>query len=201
MITNPTYFLETMKRMYASRSGVMFRNEDGTFAMVLRCDSDITYRMAFDIDIVYDEDTDPTGAYHQLLVNECMETEEDVFNVVSFDICKDAEPTSEDVTRAIKLVNECHSYRLCPCNKYMIRDDHPMCFHCHMTATEADMKIETCTICHEETPRIGMKPQPCCKQYMHTRCIETWYNSSASKNPRCPICREPSVFFSYPRVL
>jgi hypothetical protein len=141
--------------------------------------------MSFEIVVIYGEEKDPQGTFKSLLDREFEEIDEDVYLLEDFTIRKNAKADSTEVLEAIKNVNACYEYRLCPCNKYVIKDAHAMCFYCHMTAVNSDMNLETCTICHEETHKIAMRPQPCCKQYMHTRCINTWNNL----NPNCPICR------------
>ena len=210
MITNSKYFLEALHRMDNENRGFSFENKEGSFQMTLRPEKNECLEndnfMSFEIVIVYEEDKDPRGTFHALLEREFEEMDEDDYLMDDFSIEKNCTETSDDVRVAMEIVNQCFSYRFCPCNKYFIKGttgttgttgtSYPMCYRCHMTATEDDMKVETCAICHEETPRIGMKPQSCCKQYMHARCINRWNDS----NPTCPICRVSDKLISGERV-
>lgn len=201
MISNKKYLLEALHRMNDEHRGFSFENHEGTFQMTLRpekneCLVDDGF-ISFEIVVVYGEDKDPHRTFRALLEREFEEMDEDEYLVDDFSIEKTSTETSEDVCVAMDIINRCFSYRFCPCNKYLIGGTtYPMCYHCHMTATEDDMKIETCTICHDETPRIAMKPQPCCKQYMHVRCIDKWNDV----NPTCPMCRVASKLISGERV-
>lgn len=192
MIKSKSYFLGSLNRIYSANRGFTFRNEEETFDLTLRPDPDVTDRMSFEVVILYEEEKDPNGTFRALLERECIEMDEDEFLLEDFCLSKEATPDSPEVAHAINIINACYAYRLCSCSKYMIRDAHPMCYFCHMIATEEDMKKETCAICHEETPKIGMKPQPCCRQYMHVRCIKKWNDT----NPNCPICRASSKLIS-----
>ena len=185
MIKNATYFLESLKRIHAGNHGVSFQNAEESFEMVLRTDPDTTEGMEFEISIFRDEDDDPSGKFRALMKRECNEVDEDEFLLEDFYIPADATPTSKEVIEAIAIVNMCHGYKVCPCNKYMIRDGHQMCLFCNMTADEESMKMDTCVICYEDTPKMGMHPQACCGQTMHRRCLDAWYGHSLT----CPICR------------
>ena len=185
LVKDPKYFLESLQRMYLMNQGFPIANEEESFEIILRPDTGVVDGMDFEIVILYNPGKDPNGTFRGLLEREGYETDDDEFVLDDFYIPQDAGPDSESVAHAMKIVNTCYTYMICSCNKYLIRDSKPMCCYCHMTATEEDMKQETCTICHEETAKRGMRSQSCCKQYVHLRCISKW----TMTNPTCPVCR------------
>ena len=186
-------FLGGLKRLHDTNEGIVFPNFDGTFNMMLRSDSecDVDY-MTFEVLVIHNPEKDETGCFYHLLEREISEDDDEEFILGVFCVNIESTKDSEDLVRAMHKLNSYHSIQICPCNKYFIRDSKQICFYCEMTASIDGMKVEKCTICHEETPIIAMRPQPCCKQYMHIHCMDRWMNSEASgENPNCPVCRAP----------
>ena len=193
LIQNAENFLNGLKRLYDTDEAIVFPNIDETFVVMIRseqeheCDDE----MIFEVLIVYDVNKH-SEQFLQLLEREVIENDDDEFFLGRVCISKTSTKDSEDVTRDMQRINGFYAMRICPCNRYFIRDVYPVCIYCQMIASEEQMQCSTCTICHEETPKIAMAPRPCCKQSMHMHCLDRWLNSEASgENPTCPICRAP----------
>lgn len=185
-------FLGGIKRLYNSCEALTFENIDGTFEIMLRPDPEVDELMTFEVLVIYDEDKDKFGTFIKLLRLELFENEDEEFFLGRISIRKDADTSSEDVVSAMHKLNAFYAVRICPCGRYFIRDISPICFFCHMTSADEDMQFIQCSICHEETQRITMRRQSCCKHFMHVHCVERWFNSDASgENPTCPMCRAP----------
>lgn len=188
-------FLEAMNRLYNLNEGFLFKNSEESMNLMLRCDPDETSTMRFEVVIDYEEDD--SGKFLDLLNRELVEIDGDEHVLGHFTIDKKSTLEDDDVKDAMESLNTMYNIRACGCNKYFIRDSHPVCIYCQMTASKSDMTMEQCTICHEVTPKITLRAQPCCRQFIHARCINKWINSDASgEDPRCPICRAPTKLFS-----
>lgn len=198
LFVNNTYFFEALKRLWPGQT-LTFSNIENSFEFLLRPVLDHedmmepATEMRFELLIVYDADKDDDGEFEQLLDREFNNNEDGEHLVDEYvvDKSKTAEESFE-ITYMMSTMNRYARYRVCPCSKYLIKDNEPLCIYCHMTASEQDMTLETCMICHDESPRVTMEPRPCCKHLMHKRCIKRWCNSEASGDePTCPTCRAP----------
>ena len=93
-----------------------------------------------------------------------------------------------DARKVSDAVNAAYLYRVCPCGKYLIKDDAAICLYCQMTATPSTKRVHFCPICCDEGREMHMTHTPCCRQFAHTHCLATWHHKSGDE--RCPFCRQ-----------
>jgi hypothetical protein len=208
LITNPNYFLESMRRIHTEDSEVLFHNSEKTLRLMLRKDSNYdsedddmdnlkpTTKIEFLIQ--YREDEDPHGRLYKLLDWDAegyfCDWDSTAYILDDFDLPSGPSHSIEqNVAYALERINKVYNYSICGCGERLIKDERPICFFCHMTGSNETMEEELCCICHEKTPRVSLKVQTCCKQYIHPRCLSTWEHTKETGAASCPLCRQNSV--------
>lgn len=187
LIRDRRNFLDALRRVHNINEGIYFSNSEDSLDILLRSDPTIEDAMGFDLCVAYVGRDD--SARHA--IERCATMNEDgEYIYMSFMIDRNSTPDSLDVIHAVTEINMHYRMRMCPCNRHIVKDGLNICMFCHMTASTDDLKPLMCTVCLEETPRVTLKRQACCKQYMHPLCLVRWEQSEASgADPPCPMCR------------
>ena len=90
-------------------------------------------------------------------------------------------PATEEL---METMNAVHAYRLCPCQKQLIKDGRSECVMCDMVGGER----AKCVICFGSSPITNMRRLSCCAAAIsHPSCMEEWL----CKSRTCPMCRAP----------
>ncbi len=187
-------FLRALRRVDDCESSIAYDNEDGTirFLIVHNAEGSAGKYMTFDVSVAVDEDKDG-GRMAKImdLDHDIWQEDEDsgLFEIESFEFLKQ-DPDREDVRTMMDLVNKTYWYKVCPCQKYLIKDRSDLCFFCELTATPEDLTKDTCPICLEDAYMMHLKKTPCCSQLVHRGCIKEW--SVKGKTDKCALCRGSS---------
>lgn len=187
LVSDPEAMVATLKRLHALNDGVMFWNEQRTFKLMLRNDPVDAESVACELAVVVDEDDEHMMRLMEMTNDGYIDepgtlvVESWCFPLADFGI--------EEAAKVQHAVNRTYLYRVCPCNKYLIKDDGAVCLFCQMTATPESRRWHFCPICCEEGREMHMALQPCCAQRLHSRCLDTWIHKSG--DDRCPLCRQP----------
>lgn len=72
----------------------------------------------------------------------------------------------------------------CCCRVRIIVDGQSECIYCQMTTDECYQRIE-CSICKCSATIEHMTTLSCCKQMLHSSCLNLWHK----ENHNCPFCR------------
>lgn len=190
LVKDPLNFLDALRRMHMCNDAVIFWNEERSFKIMLRSDAMDPDILTFELLIVYDEDTDPSGAFKEILENYhdgYFEEDDCSFVIDNFTLPSSSKSTDQAICSAMRKVNDAYDMTVCPCYKYIIKDGAEACVFCVLTAARQEEEKErvACPICHETGLENQMKVQPCCKQQMHSRCLARWQEKP------CPLCRAP----------
>lgn len=186
LVNDPVAMLATLKRLHVLNDGVLFWNEQRSFKLMLRNDPVDPESVACELAIVVDEDDEGMMRVLEMMTNDGYMDEPGTLVVESW--CFAASDVGlEEAAKVQHAVNRVYSYRVCPCAKYLIKDDAGVCLFCQMTASADNSSWHFCPICCEEGREMHMTLQPCCGQHLHARCMETWVHKSG--DDRCPLCR------------
>jgi hypothetical protein len=199
LVKSKERFWSVLKRIHETNDGVVYQNEERSFKFMIRNDPDggAGKFMVFDLAIIATEDDDR--------VQEALEMEHDgwwddddstMFVIESWEFEK-AGPDDEELQEMMDYVNCTYDYKICPCGTYFIKDKKDACFYCEMTASDEDMKRETCPICLSDGFTMHMKKTKCCDQIVHRGCAKAW--TLKGKSGTCALCRAPTQA-SPPRV-
>lgn len=177
--------LATLKRMHVLNDSVLFWNEQRSLKLMLRNDPVDADTLACELAIVFDEDCDDM---HKLvdLTNDGYLDEPGTFVMDAWSFAA-ADVTAEDLGKMTRAVNDAYAMRVCPCGSYLIKDEAPMCYMCHVTSTADGRASQFCAICREDGLAMHMTALPCCQQRLHAHCLHTW--RAKSGDDRCPLCR------------
>lgn len=175
-----------LRRLHALNDAVTFWNEQRTFKLMVRNDPVDPETLACELVLVTDEDDDSMVELMALMSDGYLE-EPGTFVLDTWSFSLDTF-SAEDAARVAKAVNDAYGYRVCPCGKYLIKDDAGVCLYCQMTASAADRTSHFCPICCEEGREMHMTRMPCCSNHLHTHCLATWHHKSG--DDRCPLCRQ-----------
>lgn len=174
-----------LRRIHNNNDAVVFYNEQGTFKLMLRNDPIDDDTLACELAIVTEEEDGLARIFDFL--NDGYVDEPNVYVMDSWSFPAKGFGT-EDAAKVMAAVNEAYLYRVCPCAKYLIKDDAPMCTFCDMTSTSEDRDSHFCSICCDDGLAMHMTTMPCCSQRLHQRCLDTW--AAKSRDDRCPLCRQ-----------
>ena len=202
LVKDAKSLLGAMRRLHVANDAIMFWNTDETFKILLRNDpeGDISQDgMTWDLSIVWDDDDDDDDHLTRV-----MELEHDGFleepgtfvvdsgSIASMAAAFEDPDGNADLAKARETINRVHAYTICPCAKYLIKDeDQRTCVFCHLTASPEDMQHHFCAICQSDGTRRHMVQQACCKQYLHRTCLASWASKGPSSTTAlaCPLCR------------
>lgn len=186
LLSDPNALAGALIRLHAHNDGVLFWNEQRTFKLMLRNDPIDADTLACELAMLADED-DTHMANLLDLTNDGYVDEPGtyVLDEWSFDMAEFGPQCVEPIMHAI---NRAYLYRVCPCGRYLVKDDADMCVFCHMTSTPSRKRTHFCSICCEDGLEMHMTQQPCCKQHLHAKCLSTWHAKSSCEN--CPLCRQ-----------
>lgn len=180
-------FWTALKRVHATNSAVTYFSKDESFKLMIRNDPEggAGKYMVVDLVIVAPEDEDRVLDVLEL-ENDGWWDDEDpaAFVVESWEFEKDA-PDEDELTEMMEYVNATYKYTFCPCGKYFIKDDRDVCVFCDMTASDDDLRKESCPICLSDGYMMHMKKTACCGQIVHRECCKAWTNKSKT----CALCR------------
>ena len=180
--------LAALERLFLLNDSVTFWNADRTLRYGLRNDPcEEEGSVAFEFYVVVDED-DPHRALFDMSDDGYFDDDGSfVLNRWTFALASFGPGDAATVAGAL---NRAYLYRVCPCAKYLIKDDAALCVFCQMTATVADRAVSFCPICCEDGVAMHMTRSTCCQQAMHRRCLDAWH---AKQTPHtCPLCRAPA---------
>lgn len=185
LVKDPEAVLATLRRMRNTNGAVSFWNADHSIRFMLRNDAE-----AYELD-----DIDPDAVHADLcivvdeddsLIAKVLELEHDgyfdeptMFVLESYEVAGDAGPVVEKL-------NEVHKYKVCPCARYLIKDQADICLFCQLTAAPGACDKQFCPICHDDGIKAHMTTQACCDQPLHLACLATWRDQGKST---CPLCR------------
>ena len=172
-----------LRRLHASNDAFLFWNEQCNFKLMLRNDPVDPETLACELAIV----TDDTDSAIFELCNDGYMDEPGTYVIDSWSFPLDSFG-AEDATRVMHAVNDAYLIRACPCGRYQIKDDAPMCTFCDMTSGPAQRTTHFCPICCDDGLAMHMQRMPCCQQRLHRQCIDAW--KAKSGDARCPMCRQ-----------
>ena len=194
-VTDPASFVRALRRVNASESSIAYDNEDGTLRFVIAHNDDGSAGkfMAFDVCIANTDSDGPAGERLAAIMalDHDVQTDEfsDCYDLETFELPKDGPIDDEELQEMIDLVNKTYAYKICPCDKYLIKDKADLCFFCEATGDEAGLRKEQCPICLDDGYMMHLKKTSCCGQLVHRRCTKQW--SNAGKTDKCALCRGP----------
>jgi hypothetical protein len=178
----------TLKRLHYINDQVLFNNEEESFKISLRSDPVDPETVGCELCVLFDEDDPWTKHVLQFLSSHNGYVEDaDTYVVDSWTFPLD-KLCAKDAEGVANVINEVYHWKICPCQRYVIKDDAPVCMFCQMTSVPEGRQAVFCAICHEDGPRMHMRCQPCCAQLLHRRCLDSWRNASGDE--RCPLCRQ-----------
>ena len=189
-------FLGCLRRLHNNNDAITFMNDENSLRIRVRNDpfvedEDEEDVIGFEVCLVDDDD----DALHDVLKLESggYVDDERILVLETYEFVR--EELEQDPTLlqpAIDFINGVFHYTICLCGKYLVKDDAAMCYYCHMTASDEDLKQEFCFVCHTSTVQKQMTCLKCCSQYVHAKCLNRW--RSVSKNKDCPHCRCPPPY-------
>jgi len=186
LVHNAAALAATLKRMHIVNECVIFWNEQRSFKLMLRNDPVDADTLACELALVFEEGDDRMAELIDM-TNDGYVDEPGTFVLESWSFPA-AEFGIDEAAKIMHAVNTAYLCRVCPCTKYLIKDDAVMCFFCQMTSTPDDTQTHFCSICCEDGLAMHMARQPCCGQHLHAQCAGTW--KATSGNERCPLCRQ-----------
>jgi len=187
LVSDAESMYTTIKRLHLINDGVLFWNEQRSFKLLLRNDPVDAQTVSCELAIMHDDEDDEIEKILELLTSDGYTEEPGVFVLESWTFQMDSFDV-EDARKVMNAVNDAYQYRICPCRKYIIKDEPLICVFCQMTRTAEDKQTHFCAICREDGMRMHMTCQACCKQHLHKHCLSTWQDESGDE--RCPLCRQ-----------
>ncbi len=186
LISDPEAMAATLRRLHVLNDAVTFWNEQRSFKLMVRNDPVDAETLACELVMIVDEDDEAMGDLMSLMSDGYLE-EPGTFVLDTWSFPFETF-SSKDADKVAKAVNSAYLYRVCPCGKYLIKDEGGVCLYCQMTATADDRAVHFCPICCEEGRAMHMTQMPCCSNRLHTHCLATWHHKSGDE--RCPLCRQ-----------
>lgn len=174
-------------RLCAAEDTLLFRTPEKILCMIRTAtDGMKPDELNFDICIV--SESEPS------YITTCLKNDSDAvssevgdFYVIEEFICQPDDIETIDAAR--RKLNEMYTWSVCPCCSYFIKDKKSTCIMCEMTRSKDQSQDDFCVICHEHGHDRWMATTPCCKQRMHTMCLNQWQQKSET----CAYCRTPHV--------
>lgn len=197
LVKNKERFWNVLKRVHESNDGLVYENEERSFKFMIRNDPEggAGKFMVMDLVIISSEEEERVQEVLELEHDGWWDDDND-FVIESWEFEK-ANPDQDELQEMMDYVNCTYEYKICPCGKYFIKDKKDACFFCEMTASEEDMKRETCPICLSDGFTMHMKRTKCCDQIVHRGCAKAW--TLKGKSGTCALCRAPTQA-SPPRI-
>lgn len=187
LVSDAESMYTTLQRLHLINDGVLFWNEQRSLKLLLRNDPVDPDTVSCELAIMADDDDDELEKILELLTSDGYTDEPGVFVLDSWTF-RAAEFDVEDARKVMSAVNDAYQYRICPCRKYIIKDEPLICTFCQMTRTAEDKQTHFCSICRDDGMRMHMQCQACCKQFLHKHCLAKWEEQSGDE--RCPLCRQ-----------
>ena len=185
LVQDAANLLDTLCRLRTLNEAVMFYNHESSLKLLLRNDPVGADTLACDLCIVADEEDDHLNRMLELHPDGYLEDPTTyVLESWSFDTDK---VTPRDLDKVAAAINGAFLLRICPCRRYLIKDDGLYCYYCQLSSTPADRQHHFCPICCEDGVRMHMTVTACCTQPLHRACLTTWHTKSGAD--RCPLCR------------
>jgi hypothetical protein len=198
MIRDNKQFVVALKRMHELPGSTMtYNSDDGKLSFVVR---DLPQgrtgkSMTFDLGILVLEDDHVLNKVLSLENDGWFDEQEDdssarIYVLEQFELDK-PEPDKDDIDAFVNSVNQTVKYKICPCDKYLIKDGDLKCFYCEMTATDEDLALQECPICSDEGLAMHMKKTSCCGKDVHRSCAIKWALEQLKKSEKtsCALCR------------
>ena len=186
--------VEAMVRMAKNNEAIIFDNEAEDMRLMLRpesryvvpdpdSDEPIPDMVDFELCLLAEDSKDVTAYRND---TDLLEEDDDTFIAITLKIHDE-----EDVQRTLNRINDVHSWRKCACTKYIIKDNHPYCLFCKLTADKQDLEEHFCCICQANGVSTTMCLQRCCTQFIHKSCMHNYLiKHDTSVSPACPLCRQ-----------
>ncbi len=192
LVKNKERFWEVLKRIHESNDGVVYENEERSFKFMIRNDPEggAGKFMVMDLVIIATENDERVLDVLELEHDGWWDEDDDTSFVVESWEFEKSKPNQEELQEMMDYVNCTYDYKICPCEKYFIKDKKDACFFCEMTASDDDMKRETCPICLVDGFAMHMKRTKCCNQVIHRGCARAW--TLKGKTNTCAMCRAPT---------
>lgn len=187
LVQDPVSLLATLRRLRVLNEAVMFHNQEGTLKLMLRNDPVDPDTLACDLCIVVDDEDDAMQRMMDLHADGYLEDPTTyVLESWSFD---DSSPDAQkQAAKVAAAMNTAFLLRVCPCRRYLIKDDGLCCYFCDLSSTAAGRSRHFCPICCEDGVRMHMTVTACCDQPLHRGCLSKWRAKSGSDT--CPLCRQ-----------
>lgn len=187
LVKDDKCFLACLLRMHMTNEAVTLWSASRDFRIMLRNDPEEADTIAFQICLV-DDDEGQKGLSRVLELEYDGYFEDATFVMETYSFDRDELIKSPDLlSPARNRLNEIHSFRLCPCGAYFIKDGAKMCLFCQLTGESLNAPEHICAICHDTSVALHMVTQPCCGQLLHKSCLACWTASSGQLT--CPLCR------------
>lgn len=174
-----------MRRLHVANDALMFWNEQCSFKLMLRNDPVDPDTLACELALVTDEDSD--GAAMLEMCSDGYMDEPGTYVIDSWSFPLEGFG-AEDAAKVMHAVNDAYLIRACPCGRYLIKDDAPMCTFCDMISGPQQRAAHFCPICCDDGLAMHMQRMPCCQQRLHRHCMDAW--KAKSGDARCPMCRQ-----------
>lgn len=180
LVRDPASLLAALERLFLATDSVNFWNDGRSMKMGIRSEpADEDDYVDIEVYLVMD-----SAMKEPLSMSDDGYIDDDKFVVrrwtfpmVDFTVAK--------AEKIATLLNEMYLYRLCPCGKYIIKDDALLCVYCQLTATTAERATHYCPICCQDGVLKHMEETACCKQMLHRHCQKRW----RLEHKQCPLCR------------
>lgn len=187
LVSDPLSMEATLRRLRIINDCFVFWNEERSLKLMLRNDPEDPEVLSFELLLAADEDDEDVERLMELLPAEGFTGEPGLYLIESWS-WPETDFAVDQARAVMNAVNDAYAYRVCPCRKYIIKDEPPICTFCQMTRTAEDKALHFCAICREEGMRMHMVRQSCCGQLLHERCLSQWHG--ASGDARCALCRQ-----------
>jgi len=188
VIRDPSAFRACLRRLRDANETVIFTNPH-RLKILIRNDPTATEAGHFAFDVSFVSEDDP--AVQRAAKNE-IDMYEDGSGCAVADEYNFAEDDDDALAKAMDLINSLHSWSMCPCGSYFIKDGDPhMCLYCELTRSAEDLAGIFCPICHDAGFPRWMHRASCCGQLLHRACRDACVSAAAGggHQPRCPLCR------------
>lgn len=188
IISNRDRFWSSLKRLYKNNDGIMFKNKDDTFKIMIRPDPDGSagHFVVFDLVIVFEESNTTLNKILELTTDGWFSEDNDMEYVVESWEFDKRNPDVSELKEMMEYTNKTYNFVFCQCGKHFIKDGGDMCVFCEMTGSDEDFEKFECPICMEEGYNMHSKLSKCCSNKMHKMCYDRWYKEG---NKKCAICR------------
>lgn len=185
LVQDPRSMASALRRLMITNDAMLFYNQQQSLKLMIRNDPVDADTLACELAVVTDDDEQLQRVME--LNNDAYVDEPGTYVIDSWSFpLKTFKP--EDAAKVMAAVNAAYAVTVCPCGRYLIKDDAPMCTFCDMTSRAGERATHFCSICCEDGMEMHMTTMPCCQQLLHQRCLDTWKDKSG--DDRCPLCRQ-----------